>query len=794
MFHFLKRHRFLLALLLVLGGCTPVLIHQMNELYGQGNPFRYDQPMAPKANAVEFHRDIQPILESRCVVCHGCYDAPCQLNLTSWEGLGRGANPDQVYTNRILATDPTRLLIDAQLPSQWRQKNFHPVLNERQNSTDANLEGSALFRLLELKRRHPLAHSGTLDEATFDFSLNRKQQCPVIEKMDDYERDHQEWGMPFGLPGLSPQEHHLIRDWLASGAPVAASPALPDAINQSIGQWETFFNGSNLQARLVSRYLYEHLFLAHIYFGSDASEAHPHFFRLVRSTTAPGNPIQEIPTRHPYDDPGTEHFWYRLRLDNSSVIDKTHMPYRLDNARLQQWKNWFIRTDYSVTRLPDYSAEQAANPFTTFAELPVKSRYLFLLSEAHFVIENFIKGPVCRGQIALGVIDEHFWVFFINPDQLSVEESPEFLAQEAKRLRLPAEDQTNAILTWLEYSRQQKRYLDAKTEYLKASSAKQNPLQLSLVWNGSDTDAGSYNDNAALTVFRHTDSASVLKGMVGSPPKTSWLLGYSLLERIHYLLVAGFDIYGSIGHQLTARLYMDFLRMEAESNFLSLLPKADREATRDYWYRDASNNVQQYLYDSFSGFTVDSSIEYHTRHHQAELYQMLQAHLQQSLSDRWSLNRLPDQDALPLLTQLQGYRGTPVSFLPQISLVEITHPKPAPATYITLINNTGYTNISELFNSEKRRKPEEDYLTVLPGIAGAYPNAFFHVEAGQLKDFCTHIKQLKSESDYSKLVTQYGVRRTSEQFWAYSDRLQQYYRRENPVTGGILDYNRLENR
>jgi len=50
------------------------------------------------------------------------------------------------------------------------------------------------------------------------------------------------------------------------------------------------------------------------------------------------------------------------------------------------------------------------------------------------------------------------------------------------------------------------------------------------------------------------------------------------LECIHYLLVAGFDVYGNIGHQLSTRLYMDFLRMESEFGFLALLPEETRIA------------------------------------------------------------------------------------------------------------------------------------------------------------------------------------------------------------------------
>ena len=109
-------------------------------------------------------------------------------------------------------------------------------------------------------------------------------------------------------------------------------------------------------------------------------------------------------------------------------------------------------------------------------------------------------------------------------------------------------------------------------------------MGLDLVWDGD-----GHNDNAALTVFRHNDSATVVKGFVGQQPKTAWLINYSLLERIHYLLVAGFDVFGNVGHQLETRLYMDFLRMEGEQNFLLyLLPKNARLQLRNFWYREAT--------------------------------------------------------------------------------------------------------------------------------------------------------------------------------------------------------------
>ena len=99
----------------------------------------------------------------------------------------------------------------------------------------------------------------------------------------------------------------------------------------------------------------------------------------------------------------------------------------------------------------------------------------------------------------------------------------------------------------------------------------------------ADLDGDGTNRNAGLTVFRHFDSATVVQGFVGGSPETAWIVGYPLLERIHYLLVAGYDVYGRVGHQLTTRLYMDFLRMEGESNFLALLPMASRDGVRDQW-------------------------------------------------------------------------------------------------------------------------------------------------------------------------------------------------------------------
>ena len=48
------------------------------------------------ASPSSYSQDIQPIFTQKCVACHACYDAPCQLNLGSGEGLARGAHKEPI--------------------------------------------------------------------------------------------------------------------------------------------------------------------------------------------------------------------------------------------------------------------------------------------------------------------------------------------------------------------------------------------------------------------------------------------------------------------------------------------------------------------------------------------------------------------------------------------------------------------------------------------------------------------------------------------------------------------------
>ncbi len=779
---FYLQRALILCSLLIMFGCTSLSGSQWDQRYGAAVP--REPGAGPQQAQYTYYQHTKPIIEQRCVVCHGCYDSPCQLKLESYEGLLRGANPARVYDGtRLLGASLTRLFEDAQSTAEWRRKGFHPVINERGNSPSANINAGVMAQLLELKQDHPLPKGALLPEA-FNLDINSPQHCASIENLHSYTAKNPLLGMPYGLPGLSEQEHKITMDWLKQGAAMGKAPVLPKKLHTEVARWESFLNGDSLKAQLVNRYIYEHLFLAQI----DFAAAPGVYFRLVRSSTPPGEPLQRISTARPFDDPGVTRVYYRLWQDPSSVVAKTHMPYRLDVARAQQWQELFYSADYQVNQLPDYKSETASNPFVTFAQLPINARYRFMLTEAEFTIMNFIKGPVCRGQVALNVIQDHFWVFFYSPESQATAEQAQFLADNSKHLQLPA-GAGNTLLplsNWLKYSELQKEYMAAKAEFIRNKVATRGKFELHSIWDG---DKGT-NNNAALTIFRHADSASVHKGLIGQSPKTAWVIGYPLLERIHYLLVAGFDVYGNVSHQLLSRLYMDFLRIEGEMNFVELLPKSAQQPTLHYWYRDAESNLQTYIDLYLKQVEETNNIQYQTEAYQEELYLKLKMHLGKAAQSHHNLNtaKLPARK-LALYQQLQNTSGNAIRFLPQTTLIELRG-----VGLFSLIHNSAYSNLSSLFGEDKRRIPAEDNLTLTRGVIGAYPNSFLRLESHELEEFIAQLQALASEQDYYNLKSRFGIRRTHPEFWAFSDKLHQLYEIGEPEEAALLDYNRLENR
>lgn len=774
-------------LALLLGACATFAGLQLDERFGKPDPTRFDRPPAHTAASPDYWHEVRPVLDRRCVTCHACYDAPCQLNLASYAGITRGASATPVYWTapRLLAERPTRIGVDADRPSAWREMGFFPVLNERQPTPQANLDASPLYRLLAMKRSHPGPSGGVLKDPDINTTLDRTATCTTTEHLDDYARQHPTRGMPFGLPALSQQEHQTLSRWIESGAPYRPPAPLPAALTRQIAAWEDFLNGDSFKQQLMARYIYEHWYIGHLWFPEQPGQ----YFELVRSRTPPGRPLDRIATRRPYDDPQTDRVWYRIERLESTPVAKTHMPLRLDSQRLARLHQWFIAPNYPVLELPGYAPEVAANPFVAFRALPIDARYRLMLDEAHFTVSGFMKGPVCRGQVALNSINDHFWVVFLDPDGAGAKLTEAIVDRASPVMRMPAEEESTArVLSWLRYAELEKKYTAARSAAVISLRDENVRPTLRDIWDGNGR-----NPNAALTVFRHFDSASVVRGLAGEQPQTAFVMGYPLLERMHYLLVAGFDVFGNLGHQLMTRMYMDFLRMEGEMNFLALLPRQDRQDVLARWYRQRSEPHNRYFADANAYFPQETGIRYKNQDTLGELYQLLRRHTA-AVSDSSQGIEASGLKGRPLaaIKQLAGLRGIAASLLPEDSLLAITN-GPEQLSVIAMLRNSAHSNVSEMFNEEKRRLPLEDSLTLLNGVVGAYPNALFAVDAEKLPIFVAQAMAMKTPTDLTALFDRFAVRRTDPRFWQISDRIHDHWQASNPAAFGMLDFSRLDN-
>ncbi|MFV1982068.1 MAG: fatty acid cis/trans isomerase [Thiohalomonadales bacterium] len=810
-------HKFIISLflLLLIVSCSTAL-KNYEELYGPSSPKNrvLSEQEVAKNTHISFTKEVRPVLVQRCAVCHSCNDAPCQINFTSIEGIDRGSSTQPVYNGaRFFAQEPTRLGIDASTTSQWREKEFRPILNERRQNEQVNLNNSLLYKVLTAKRAHEFTTEGRLSEKynigtelIDSESFVHSQTCPDVESYTAFAQNNPQWGMPFALPQISLKEFKTIETWLEQGAYVEPEKQLSQKLQNQVNKWERFLNNTNNKQKLMARYLYEHLFAGHLYF-EDVSKKD--FFMLVRSKTQPGQVIDIINTIRPYNDPGVDQFYYRLKRYTRTIVDKTHMPYALSDKRMKRYKELFLKPRYIVFPLPSYEQKLSANPFKTYAKIPAKSRYQFLLDDALYFISNFIKGPVCRGSIALSVIDDHFWVVFMDPDKSPVSQDSKFLVQVSDELRLPSELEDNASLlsVWYTYTDVFKDYIYKKLNYYDTHLNSNKGFSIEQIWNGNKK-----NDNAALTVYRHYDSATVLKGFVGEIPKTGWVIDYPIFERIYYLLAAGFNVYGKVGHQLSTRLYMDFLRVEAELSFLAFLPSENRVKIHKQWYRksDVTEKIVKALSKGRTSIVHESQIKYETNDVKKEFFVKINKHLQKAQSNRGAIiNHCLDlagkckPDNLNQITtkvqkalqKLGNIHGLVTAVFPDVTFMRIKVDGSIKNDLVyTVVRNKSFLNTTSLGINKDKRVPEEDTIDIIPGFVGSYPNFFMVIEYSDINKFVEQYKLINGLEKYELLVNKYGIRRTAPDFWQYSDWFYKKYKHDYPVSSGLFDLNRYKNR
>lgn len=706
-----------------------------------------------------FATKIRPILEARCVVCHACYNSPCQLNQQTFDGLDRGANHQRVYdSSRLVAIAPTRMFQDATSTTQWRKQfAFFPVVSHGGTPAD-----SVLHHFIAQRRR---------DARGGNFEAEQEVTCPdTVEQAKAFLAKRPEAGMPYGFPPLDDAQFEAIEAWLADGAPPPPEPPPSTrGVLAAVARWEEFFDADDLRTQLVSRYLYEHLFLAHLHFSAGSRD----FYRLVRSRTGRGQLVDEIVTVRPFDDPKVGRVHYRLVRVTETIVRKTHAPFELSDFKLARFRALFLAPKWDLAALPSFEPEVAANPFIAFAAIPARSRYQFLLDDAHYHVRAFIHGPVCKGQVALNVIDEHFWIMFLKPDaDLSITH-PEFLAATAGDLKVPAEggDGLEAIYTRFQLS--QHRYLEAR-----AAAAEQAHVPgraLDDLWAGD-----GHNPDAILTVYRHFDSASVARGALGATPKTGWVLDYPIFERIYYDLVAGFNVFGNVIHQVSTRRYMDTLRVEAEDGFLKFLPRAERVKLRAAWYRGPGVDAYQTLMDPYFALSPEPRVAFRDPSNaKEELWAQIKGRV--LAPEVLGSARAPDA----ALATLADVAAPWVAPFPDFTLVR------SGDEVLSLVRNKAHLNVAFMFLEDTFRVPEEDTLGIVRGVVGSYPNLYLEVPRDERAAFVAHVKSLKAgDTSWQTFIDAYGVRRSAPAFWATADWFTAHQLKEDPIEGGLFDLSR----
>lgn len=783
----------LAALVLLIGGlflaCTQIPRYPVEE------------PVAARVQSFDYQRDIRPIFEQKCMACHGCYDAPCQLKLTSAEGLERGATKLRVYDGgRLEDAKPTRLGIDASSTAEWREKGFFSVLHGAEDGQLSGLDASVLFKMLELGRANPLPANSLLpDEIT--IGTGHENSCSSIDQFASYADSFPHGGMPYGTSGLTDEEFATLTQWVSEGAVVRPEAYAPGQAEQAMAQrWETFFNQTGTREQLVARYLFEHLFAAHLHFPEVEGSA---FYSLVRSSTPPGQPVQPLRTVRPNDDP-EQAFFYRLQPLRQTIVEKTHITYALGDKRLQRFQSLFFEPQWEVTALPGYSYAERANPFITFAAIPAKARYQFLLDNAEYFVRNFIRGPVCRGQIATDVIRDQFWAVFEDPEQEAYVNDADYRQQTSPLLGLPGQKSDLLSLgpQWLEYKERRNKYLDLRSAYY--AQRKTDGATLDELWDGD-----GWNQDALLTIFRHHDSASVRHGLHGRVPRTIWVMDYPLLERTYYELVANFNVFGSVSHQGQTRLYFDLIRNGSEHNMLRFIPQDKREALYAHWYQGSAKIKHALTYTGLDTSTP-VAMDYEGADDNAAVMQrfsqLLLARTDKVSGPADTLNRCAQnncqragissaqqqlEQTLQPLARADGGSLPAISLLPEVTFLRI---KQGEQRWVyTLVHNRAHSSVAFMFGEESRFLPEEDTLTLIEGTLGSYPNFSFDVSLEELPDFVEALSAVQKQDGLHKLADRWGVRRTHPQFWDIMADFKRSIEEVSPDQAGILDVNRYQN-
>jgi hypothetical protein len=733
------------------------------SLYRPGNRF---SGWSNDGTTDQYLDEVQPILAKRCVGCHGCTTSPCQLKLSSYEGVQRGANTHNVFSVGLFSSPdgPTRMK-DATTEAQWRAKSFYSVLDGGKDSVmyrylqhgeDNNTAGFDLTNAYGL-------YKGKVESLKFECSGMKKAAMDArVAKPGT--------GMPFGLTQLPNNEYATLTKWLEAGAPgpsAAAQAALlaPRDAN-TVQAWEDFFNdASSPKNQLAMRYIFEHLFNGHMHFD-DSQASKGDFFEVVRATSQTG-PISEIVTETPSDDP-KQQFYYRFKKVTQIITAKDHTVWHLTDAVKSHWSDLFLNSDWSIDTLPGYDG---GNPFVIFDPIPGKIRDQFMIENSQKLIEAMVKGDVCNGSSATYAIRDRFWTFFLKPDSDPSAADPKLGNTDYSHLDPnTSSGSANASFTSL---------FEARMKELKPNGLTEQDL-----WDGDKTDK-----NAWITVFRHGKSASAHYGPLGQMPETLWVLDYANFERLYYDLVVLFKVWSKATDQIGTWRTMSNVRAHGEDLFLMFMPEDQRDALRLQF----TPGVLRFTETPMMGAGIPAGNgDLDATKSIPDFVSRIQKYMGTTIAPIDALNpdtlnpAAPGSDLESQLFGLTIQRGQYSDMLPEITWVTIDN-NGQKLDYTLLANRIYWSNsriIGDFLGGVERR-PELDSISVVKGHIGAFPELFLEVP---IAEAAAAIQSGKTSKQARLAVrAKYEVPRNSPRFWQFIDDEHSRQLANNPLDSGIVD-------
>lgn len=708
--------------------------------------------------------DVQPLLGKRCVTCHGCSSSPCQLKLTSFEGVRRGSNPHGFFSTQ---GPPTRLK-DGVTEADWTAKGFYSVVTGG--------DQSIMSKLVAHGRQH---NAPGFDLAPAYSIYAQRAELLAFACVDqpgelDERLAKKGTGMPLGLPALTDDEAGVLLRWLKDGAegPSEANQKTLERPRDEakVAEWESFLNDGDARWHHAMQYVYEHVFFGKFHFD-DSAKGRGDFFELVRARERTG-PIHELVTEAPGDDPGAPYF-FRLKKFTPLVSAKDHIVFNADASLMARWKALF-GGDWAAPTAPS-RGRAGQNPFAFFEAIPAPARYQFMLDNAHALIDAMVKGDVCTGSQATSAIRDRFFTVFMKPSSDPSAKDPKL--GRASYEHLDPTDPSPMRDAALE---------EAFEQALRRE--KPEGLSESDIWDGDKKDK-----NAWVTVLRHDTNSSAHQGPAGQLADTVWVLDYANFERLYYALVALYKPWGPMGQKATAWQTMAQVRSHSEDLFLMLMPEGKRDELRKSFTPGFSTPAATPM----RGAGYPSAVQdLDGARPVAHMVSKLRTYLGPEIARGDGLEGDPmvalpaspariatPADADAALALLAAKSTALAAVLPEVTWLTVDTGNEK--LRYTLVANRIFGSSRRTVDAESVHRPELDSVSVIRGRRGGFPQLFLTVPMAQLAAFVAAANGAPAER--AALRTKYEIARNSPAFWATLDEEHERAIKDEPLHAGIID-------